>query len=304
MKMICIVKYKKNGEENSISFHDILKAEEFSQYAFSKGYKDIRIELKEGEIKEFEEFENILKLCKEVINLKDDVIEKSIEIYKEAINRELHKEKDIHHFLISIIYASIRILNIKLKISKLINAIEKYYYGYYEINDKKVAKYYNILVKELNLNIPYIGKFYYVNDIASSLIEEGIEEIINKYVILDAKNHLKEIKGKIDEYDPLILASSSLCLSIRDSIISKISMKYKIPYRSIRKNVRSIEDILEKNGYYKEIEEEEEIKEKIIEEEKEKEIKEKIEIPPYFILFIIFLIVYVILFLLHFLKIL
>jgi hypothetical protein len=304
MKMICIVKYKKNGEENSISFHSFHGADSFSKYAFSKGYKDIRIELKEGEIKEFEEFENILKLCKEVINLKDDVIEKSIEIYKEAINKELHKEKDFSHFLISIIYASIRILNIKLKISKLINAIEKYYYGYYEINDKKVAKYYNILVKELNLNIPYIGKFYYVNDIASSLIEEGIEEIINKYVILDAKNHLKEIKGKIDEYDPLILASSSLCLSIRDSIISKISMKYKIPYRSIKKNVRSIEDILEKNGYYKEIEEEEEIKEKIIEEEKEKEIKEKIEIPPYFILFIIFLIVYVILFLLHFLKIL
>ena len=184
------------------------------------------------------------------------------------------------------------------------NIIEKYYYGYYEIDDKKVAKYYNILVKELNLNIPYIGKFYYVNDIASSLIEKGIEEIIDEYVIWDAKNHLKEIKGKIDEYDPLILASSSLCLSIRDSIISKISTKYKIPYRSIRKNVRSIEDILEKNGYYKEIEGEEEIKEKIIEEEKEKEIKEKIEIPPYFILFIVFLIVYVILFLLHFLKIL
>jgi Fe2+ transport system protein B len=190
------------------------------------------------------------------------------------------------------------------------NIIEKYYYGYYEINDKKVAKYYNILVKELKLGIPYIGKFYYVNDIASLLIEEGIKEIIDEYVIWDAKNHLKEIKDKIEEYDPLILASSSLCLSIRDSIISKISSKYKIPYRSIRKNVRSIEDILEKNGYYKEIEEEEEIKEKIIEEEKEKEIKkeekikEKIEIPPYFILFIVFLIVYVILFLLHFLKIL
>ena len=310
MKMICIVKYKKNGEENSISFHSFHGANSFSKYAFSKGYKDIRIELKEGEIKEFEEFENILKLCKEVINLKDDVIEKSIEIYKEAINKELHKEKDFSHLLISIIYASIRILNIKLKISKLINTIEKYYYGYYEINGKKVAKYYNILVKELKLGIPYIGKFYYVNDIASSLIEEGIEEIINEYVIWDAKNHLKEIKGIIDEYDPLILASSSLCLSIRDSIISKISTKYKIPYRSIRKNVRIIEDILEKNGYYKEIEGEEEIKEKIIEEEKEKEIKkeeemkEKIEIPPYFILFIVFLIVYIILFLLHFLKIL
>jgi len=314
MKMICIVKYKKNGEENSISFHSFHGANSFSKYAFSKGYKDIRIELKEGEIKEFEEFENILKLCKEVINLKDDVIEKSIEIYKEAINKELHKEKDFSHLLISIIYASIRILNIKLKISKLINTIEKYYYGYYEINGKKVAKYYNILVKELKLGIPYIGKFYYVNDIASSLIEEGIEEIINEYVIWDAKNHLKEIKGIIDEYDPLILASSSLCLSIRDSIISKISTKYKIPYRSIRKNVRSIEDILEKNGYYKKIEREEEIEEmveKIFEERREKEgikreekIKEKIEIPPYFILFIVFLIVYVILFLLHFLKIL
>jgi transcription initiation factor TFIIIB Brf1 subunit/transcription initiation factor TFIIB len=115
--MIYIVKYKKNGEENSISFHDILKAEEFSQYAFSKGYKDIRIELKEGEIKEFE---NILKVCKEVINLKDDVIEKSIEICKEAINRELHKEKDIHHFLISIFYVFIRIfLNIDGLIRKL-----------------------------------------------------------------------------------------------------------------------------------------------------------------------------------------
>jgi transcription initiation factor TFIIIB Brf1 subunit/transcription initiation factor TFIIB len=73
--------------------------------------------LKEGEIKEFE---NILKVCKEVINLKDDVIEKSIEICKEAINRELHKEKDIHHFLISIFYVFIRIfLNIDGLIRKL-----------------------------------------------------------------------------------------------------------------------------------------------------------------------------------------
>jgi hypothetical protein len=37
--MIYIVKYKKNGEENSISFYDILRAEEFFKYIFQKDIK-------------------------------------------------------------------------------------------------------------------------------------------------------------------------------------------------------------------------------------------------------------------------
>jgi transcription initiation factor TFIIIB Brf1 subunit/transcription initiation factor TFIIB len=117
MKMIYIVKYKKNGEENSIFFDNINEAEIFCKKLLSKGIKSI-IEMEEwhepANIEEGEKIrvENIFKIYKEILDMPNDVFQKAIEIYNKAFDKKLHLKYSIKNVIASSIYISYRIFGI------------------------------------------------------------------------------------------------------------------------------------------------------------------------------------------------
>jgi transcription initiation factor TFIIIB Brf1 subunit/transcription initiation factor TFIIB len=300
MKMIYIVKYKKDNEENSVFFDNINEAETFCKGLLSKGIKSI-IEIEKEKPKNTEEerkirVENILKIYKENLNMPNEVYEKSIEICNEAFNRKIHIGIPIENVIAGSIYISYRIFGIPKTLREISNA--------YPIVDRKtIFKYSEILIRELNLKIPIISKNKYINEIASKF-DFNEEEIKKANEILEKIKDVEYFKYK----DPVVLISSILYIvSDEKYTIKEFVERIGISDLALINTVRDIRNYLKLGleGFEKEKikEKEEKEKEKWIEEIVKKEMGLKGEMPEFFTILIILLIAFFILFLINFFKI-
>jgi transcription initiation factor TFIIIB Brf1 subunit/transcription initiation factor TFIIB len=305
MKMIYIVKYKKDNEENSVFFDNINEAETFCKGLLSKGIKSI-IEIEKEKPKNTEEerkirVENILKIYKENLNMPNEVYEKTIEICNEAFNRKIHIGVPIENVIAGSIYISYRIFGIPKTLREISNA--------YPIVDRKtIFKYSEILIRELNLKIPIISKNKYIDEIASKF-DFNEEEIKKANEILEKIKDVEYFKSK----DPVVLISSILYIvSDEKYTIKEFVEKIGISDLALINTVKDIRNYLKLGleGFEKEkIKEKEEKelrekeKEKWIEEIVKKEMGLKGEMPEFFTILIILLIAFFILFLINFFKI-
>jgi len=304
--MIYIVKYKKDNEENSVFFDNINEAETFCKKLLLKGIKSI-IEMEEWhEPSNVEErrkirVENILKIYKEILDMPNDVFQKSIEICNEAFNRKIHIGVPIENVIASSIYISYRIFGIPKTLREISNA--------YPIVDRKtIFKYSEILIRELKLKIPIISKNKYINEI-SSKFDFNIEEIEKANEILEKIKDVEYFKSK----DPVVLISSILYIVSNEKYtIKEFVEKIGISDIALINTIRDIRNYLKlgleefekekiKEKEEKEIRKKE--KEKWIEEIVKKEMGLKGEMPEFFAILIILLIAFFILFLINFLKI-
>jgi transcription initiation factor TFIIIB Brf1 subunit/transcription initiation factor TFIIB len=305
MKMIYIVKYKKDDEENSVFFDNINEAETFCKGLLLKGIKSI-IEIEKEKPKNTEEerkrrVENILKIYKENLNMPNEVYEKTIEICNEAFNRKIHIGVPIENVIAGSIYISYRIFGIPKTLREISNA--------YPIVDRKtIFKYSEILIRELNLKIPIISKNKYINEIASKF-DFNIEEIEKANEILEKIKDAECFKSK----DPVVLISSILYIvSDGKYFIKEFTERIGISDLALINTIRDIKNYLKlgleefEKEKIKEKEEEEireKEKEKWIEELVKKEMGLKGEMPNFSTILIILLIAFFILFLINFLKI-
>jgi transcription initiation factor TFIIIB Brf1 subunit/transcription initiation factor TFIIB len=305
MKMIYIVKYKKNEEENSIFFDSINEAETFCKGLLLKGIKSI-IEMEEWhEPSNVEErrkirVENIFKIYKENLDMPNEVFQKSIEMCNNAFDKKLHLKYSIENVIASSIYISYRIFGIPKTLREISNVRQT--------NRKTIFKCSEILIREFKLKIPIISKNKYIDEIASKF-DFNIEEIEKANEMLEKIKDAEYFKSK----DPVVLISSILyIISNEKYTIKEFVERIGISDLALINTIKDIKNYL-KLGL--EDFEKEKIKEKeekeIREKEKEKWSKEIIEkemglkegTPNFFIILIILLIVFFILFLINFLKI-
>jgi transcription initiation factor TFIIIB Brf1 subunit/transcription initiation factor TFIIB len=304
MKMIYIVKYKKDNEENSVFFDSINEAEIFCKGLLLKGIKSI-IEMEEWhEPSNVEErrkirVENIFKIYKENLDMPNEVFQKSIEICNNAFDKKLHLKYSIENVIASSIYISYRIFGIPKTLREISNVRQT--------NRSTIFKCSEILIREFNLKIPIISKNKYIDEIASKF-DFNEEEIEKANEMLEKIKDAECFKSK----DPVVLISSILyIISDEKYTIKEFTERIGISDLALINTIKDIKNYL-KLGL--EEFEKEKIKEKeekeIREKEEEKWSKELIEKEMglnketnSFIILIILLIAFFILFLINFLKI-
>ncbi|MEM2178769.1 MAG: hypothetical protein QW272_08140 [Candidatus Methanomethylicaceae archaeon] len=252
-------KYIVKFGENSVFFKDSDEAKYFFKDILRKYDKvEIRME-EEYKTSEIEEATNILKILKEELDVPNNIFEKSIEICKEIFNKKLHKGKgkgkEAKIISITSLYISYKIFNEKIKISKIIGAYPSYSYreDYFERTKalREIIKFYNFLIKKLDLKIPLIEKDKFIKNIVLKLNLSKAFKRIDEPLVNDAKDILKSVKYKIEEKDPILLASSSVFLAIRNYLLEKISDDIGIPIEELVNNIKEMDKILKEEKFYK-----------------------------------------------------
>jgi len=143
---------------------------------------------------------NELYRLKDKLFLSDSVVEKAAYIYRKALDKKLVRGRSISGMMGSALYAACREVGTPRTLKEIAETMN--------IKKGDLAKYYRILVNELNLKMPVVDSVQHVARIASKI---GLSEKTKRYAIeiLRKAEENKTSAGK----NPMSLAATALYIS-------------------------------------------------------------------------------------------
>ncbi|MEM2927924.1 MAG: TFIIB-type zinc ribbon-containing protein [Nitrososphaerota archaeon] len=210
---------------------------------------DYRSQINIAQKRNLEQAANVLRIYADKLNLPDYVIEGAMQIYKEALKKDLIRGRAIRNIIAAATYAACRI-------SGTPRDLREFEKAYPIVTKKDIARDYRLLMKYLNLKVQLTDPTIYVNKIASKL---GLGQNIIQET-MKILNKAEEIGATIGK-DPVGIAAAALYLACRENNIDimqkDVAKASGVTLVTIRNRSKDLED------YMKSIPKEKEVKEEV-----------------------------------------